>query len=140
MVEGESKQGVEVWSSTQKDPPAIPTDSLPLTLVVLTGNDIQRHLPKNSHVEATGLEGKNLSYSTPWNISIRTDKEGESVYGPSPAPLEETVVSSAPRCFSPSGHCIGNVWDYAHSAFSSQDASCIVDGLHDVDLESADGG
>jgi len=36
VVEAESKQGAVVWSSTQKDPPAIPTDSLPLKLVVLT--------------------------------------------------------------------------------------------------------
>jgi len=33
-----------------------------------------------------------------------------------------------------------DVWGYAHSAFSSQDASCLVGGLHDVDLEPADGG
>ena len=70
VVEAESKQGAVVWSSTQKDPPAIPTDSLPLKLVVLTGNDMQRHLPDTLHVEATG-------------ISIRTDNEGQSVYGPS---------------------------------------------------------
>ena len=92
VVEAESKQGAVVWSSAQKDPPAIPTDSLPLKLVVLTGNDIQRHLPETLHVEATGLGGRDLSYPIPWDISIRTDKEGQSVYGPSLAPLEETVV------------------------------------------------
>ena len=92
VVEAESKQGAVVWSSAQKDPPAIPTDSLPLKLVALTGNDIQRHLPETLHVEATGLGGRDLSYPIPWDISIRTDKEGQSVYGPSLAPLEETVV------------------------------------------------
>ena len=35
VVEAESKQGAVVWSSAQKDLPAIPTDSLPLKLVVL---------------------------------------------------------------------------------------------------------
>ena len=78
VVEVESKQGAVVSSSTQKDPPAIPTDSLPLKLVVLTGNDIQRHLPETLHVEATGLGGRDLSYPIPWDTSL--------------APLEETVV------------------------------------------------
>ena len=32
VVEAESKQGAVVWSSAQKDPPAIPVDSLPLKL------------------------------------------------------------------------------------------------------------
>ena len=92
VVEAESKQGAVVWSSAQKDPPAIPVDSLPLKLYVLTGDDIQRHLPETLHVEATGLGGRDLSYPICWDISIRTDKEGQSVYGPSLAPLEETVI------------------------------------------------
>ena len=91
MVEAESTQGTVVWSSTQKDHPAIPEGSLPLKLVVRPENDIQRHLPDTLHVEATGLGGMDLTYPIPWDISIRTDKEGQSVYGPSLAPLEETV-------------------------------------------------
>ena len=85
VVEAESTQGTVVWSSTQKDHPAIPEGSLPLKLVVRPENDIQRH------VEATGLGGMDLTYPIPWDISIRMDKEGQSVYGPSLAPLEETV-------------------------------------------------
>ena len=92
VVEAESKQGVVVWSSAQKDPAAIPTDSFPIQLAVLTGDDIQRHLPETLHVEATGLGGRDLSYPIPCDISIRTDKEGQAVYGPSLTPLEETVV------------------------------------------------
>ena len=38
VVEAESKQGTVVWSSTQKDHPAIPKDSLPLKLVVRPEN------------------------------------------------------------------------------------------------------
>ena len=45
-----------------------------------------------------------------------------------------------PGCFSPSGHCIGNVQGYAYSAFASPYAPCFVDGLHDLDLEPTDGG
>ena len=39
VVEAESKQGAVVWSSAQNNPPAIPTDSFPLQLTVLTGNE-----------------------------------------------------------------------------------------------------
>ena len=96
VVEAESKQGAVVWSSAQNDPPAIPTDSFPLQLIVLTGNEIQRHLPETLHVEATGLGGRDLSYPIPWDISIRSDKEGQSVYGPSLAPMEDTVAVPGP--------------------------------------------
>ena len=34
---------------------------------------------------------RDLSYPIPWDISIRSDKEGQSVYGPSLAPMEEKV-------------------------------------------------
>ena len=90
MVEAESKQGVVVWSSAQKDPPAIPTDSFPIQLAVLTGDDISRHLPETLHVEATELGGRDLSYPIPWDISIRTDKEGQ--FTDPRSPLNETVV------------------------------------------------
>ena len=83
MVEAESQHGVVVWSSAQKCPPTFSTDSYPLQLIVLPGEEIQRHLPETLHVEATGLGGRDLSYPIPWDISIRSDKEGQSVYGPS---------------------------------------------------------
>ena len=91
VVEAESTQGTVVWSSTHKDHPAIPEGSLPLKLVVRPEHDIQRHLPDTLHVEATGLGGRDLTHPIPWDISIRSDKEGQSVYGPSLAPLEKTV-------------------------------------------------
>ena len=80
-----------VWSSTQKCPTTIPTDAYPLQLIVLPGEEIQRHLPETLHVEATGLGGRDLLYPIPWDISIRSDKEGQSIYGPSLAPMEETA-------------------------------------------------
>ena len=94
VVEAESTQGMIVWSSSQKDHPVIPEGSLPLKLVVRPENELQRHLPDTLHVEATGLGGRDLTYPIPWDISIRTDKEGQSVYGPSLAPLEESVMVS----------------------------------------------
>ena len=96
VVEAESQHGVVVWSSAQKCPPTFSTDSYPLQLIVLPGEEIQRHLPETLHVEATGLGGRDLSYPIPWDISIRWDKEGQSVYGPSLAPMEEPVSIPAP--------------------------------------------
>ena len=91
VVEAESRHGVVVWSSTQNCPTTIPADSYPLQLIVLPGEEIQRRLPETLHVEATGLGGRDLLYPIPWDISIRSDKEGQSIYGPSLAPMEETV-------------------------------------------------
>ena len=97
VVEVESQHGVVVvWSSAQKCPPTFSTDSYPLQLIVLPGEEIQRHLPETLHVEATGLGGRDLSFPIPWDISIRSDKEGQSVYGPSLAPMEETVSIPGP--------------------------------------------
>lgn len=96
VVEAESVQSTIVWSSSQTDSPAVLEGSLPLKLVVRPESDIQRHLPGTLHVEATGLGGKDLAYPIPWDISIRTDKEGQSVYGPSLAPVEETQVVDCP--------------------------------------------
>ena len=95
-VEAESRHGAVVWSSAQNDLPAIPTDSFPLQLAVLQGTEVQRHLPETLHVEATGLGGRDLSYPIPWDISIRSDKEGQSVYGPSLAPMEDSVAIPGP--------------------------------------------
>ena len=89
VVEAESQHGVVVWSSAQDCLHAIPTNSYPLKLIVVPGEEIQRHLPETLHVEATGLGGRDLSFPIPWHISIRSDKEGQSIYGPSLAPMEE---------------------------------------------------
>eukprot|EP00434_Breviolum_minutum_P007480 symbB.v1.2.006600.t1/scaffold393.1/size213714/13 len=82
MVEAESRHGVVVWSSTQNCPTTIPADSYPLQLIVVPGEEIQRRLPETLHVEATGLGGRDLLYPIPWDISIRSDKEGQSIYLP----------------------------------------------------------
>ena len=54
-------------------------------------------------MEATGLGGRDLLYPIPWDISIRSDKEGQSIYGPSLAPMEETVDVPGDS----TGYCIG---------------------------------
>ena len=94
VVEAKSPQDYVVWTSAQSDSPTAMEGFLPLTLVVRPERDIQPHLPATLHVETTGLGGRDLNYPTPWDISIRSDKEGQSVYGPSLSPLEESVSIS----------------------------------------------
>ena len=79
VVEAESRHGVVVWSSTQNCPTTIPAHSYPLQLIVVPGEEIQRHLPETLHVEATGLGDRDLLYPIPWDISIRSDKEPRNV-------------------------------------------------------------
>ena len=105
VVEAESQHGVVVWSSTQNCPSTIPPNSYPLQLIVVPGEEIQRRLPETLHVEATGLGGRDLLYPIPWDISIRSDKEGQSIYGPSLAPMEENV--DIPGIFGGTEYCIG---------------------------------
>ena len=49
-------------------------------------------MPEVIHIEATGLGGKDLGVEGPWDISIRTDPEGQNVYGPSLATVEDIVI------------------------------------------------
>ena len=58
---------------------------------MVLGEEIQRHLPETLHVETTALGGGDLLHPIPWDISIRSDKEEQSIHRPSLAPMEETV-------------------------------------------------
>ena len=49
-------------------------------------------MPEVVHLEATGLGGKDIGLPGKWDISIRTDPEGQNVYGPSLATVEDVVV------------------------------------------------
>ena len=76
VVEAESQHGVVVWSSAQDCPHAIPTNSYPLRLIVVPGEEIQRHLPETLHVEATGLGGRDLSFPSPGISQSGQTKKG----------------------------------------------------------------
>ena len=67
-------------------------DEFPLRLLVHPKTRDQSHLPDVLHVEATGLGGRDLGYPERWGISVRSDPEGQHVYGPSLATVESTVV------------------------------------------------
>ena len=41
-------------------------------------------MPEVVHIEATGLGEKDISLPDRWDMSIRTDPEGQNVHGPSP--------------------------------------------------------
>ena len=86
VVEAESRNGEVVWSSAQDCPPTIPNGSYPLQLIVVPGEEIQRHLPETLHVGV----GTSCTLS-PGIFRSDQNKEGQSVYGPSLARMEETV-------------------------------------------------
>ena len=44
------------------------------------------------HIEATGLGGRDLGYPERWDLSLRSDPEGQHVYGPSLANIEDIIV------------------------------------------------
>ena len=52
----------------------------------------QSHMPDVPHIEATGLGGRDLGYPERWDLSPRSDPEGQQVYGPSLANLEIIAV------------------------------------------------
>ena len=61
-----------------------PTD-FPIKVMVTPEARCQHNLPEVLAIEATGLGGRDLGYPKPWDISLRSDKGGQNVYGPSMA-------------------------------------------------------
>ena len=75
----ESAGGTTLWT---KDSVCLRTpqnDEFPLRLLVHLPTRDQSHLPDVVHVEATSLGGRNLGYPEKWDISIRSDPEGQNV-------------------------------------------------------------
>ena len=87
-----SKNGTTLWTRASPRLP-IPVDN-EFPLQVLTPPLTRDHaqMPEVVHIEATGLGGKDLGVEGPWDISIRTDPEGQNVYGPSLATVEDIVI------------------------------------------------
>ena len=107
VVEAESRHGVVVWSSTQNCPTTIPADAYPLQLIVLPGEEIQRHLPETLHVEATGLGGRQEILSPGTFPSDLTKKASRSTDHRS-LPWRKLLISQA--CLEArrhTGYCIG---------------------------------
>ena len=93
VVEAESQHGVVVWSSAQNGPPTISIDSYPLQLMGRKSNGTSLR-PCMWKQRDSGV-GTSRTLSPGISRSDRSDKEGQSVYGPLLAPMEETVAIPA---------------------------------------------
>ena len=67
-------------------------DEFPLQVLTPPLTRDHAQMPEVVNIEATGLGGKDLRVVGPWDISIRTDPEGQNVYGPSLATVEDVVI------------------------------------------------
>ena len=87
-----SKNGTTLWTRAS---PCLPTpvdDAFPLQVLTPPLTREHAQMPEVIQIEATGLGGKDLGVEGPWDISIRTDPEGQNVYGPSLATVEDIVI------------------------------------------------
>ena len=147
MVEVESKQGAVVWSSTQIRLTPFLSSSLCQLGVRSNGTSLRRCMWKrrDSGVETFACSyGRNDCGSGPlWrhpNPAGHCIKQEQSCPRIPGAALfwigqchalgcthvRGLACGSAPGCFSPPGNCIGNVWGFAHSTVTLQNASCLV--------------
>ena len=83
-----------LWTRNSVCLPEPQDDEFPLRLLVHPETRDQSHLPDVLHVEATGLGGRDLGYPERWDISLRSDPEGQHVYGLSLANVEDTIVEA----------------------------------------------
>ena len=67
-------------------------DGFPLQVLTPPLTRDHAQMPEVVNIEATGLGGKDLGVVGPWDISIRTDPEGQNVYGPSLGTVEDVVI------------------------------------------------
>ena len=88
----ESKDGTTLWTKDSAGLPIPREDEFPLRVLTHPPTRDQAHRPDVVHIEATGLGGRDIGFPERWDISIRTDPEGQNVYGPSLATVEDVVV------------------------------------------------
>ena len=87
-----SKNGTTLWTRASPSLPTPVDDAFPLQVLTPPLTREHAQMPEVIHIEATGLGGKDLGVEGPWDISIRTDPEGQNVYGPSLATVEDIVI------------------------------------------------
>ena len=87
-----SKHGTTLWTKACSRLPIPLDDEFPLRVLAPPLTRDQAHMPEVVHIEATGLGGKDIGLPGQWDISIRTDPEGQNVYGPSLATVEDVVI------------------------------------------------
>ena len=87
-----SKNGATLWTKACSRLPIPLDDEFPLRVLTPPLTRGHAQMPEVVNIEATGLGGKDLGVVGPWDISIRTDPEGQNVYGPSLATVEDVVI------------------------------------------------
>ena len=87
-----SKNGTTLWTKACPRLPIPSDDEFPLRVLTPPLTRDHAHMPEVVNIEATGLGGKDLGVVGPWDISIGTDPEGQNVYGPSLATVEDVVL------------------------------------------------
>ena len=70
---------------------------LPVDLYIVHEAAIDRELPREIRIDCTGLGGHDLGGEEPWHICLRSDRHGQSIYGPSLAIMETTVYDPRTR-------------------------------------------
>ena len=89
----EAIQGITLWTRDSVCFPEPQANDFPLRLLVHPETRDQTHMPDVLHIEATGLGGRDLGYPERWGLSLRSDPEGQHVYGPSLANVETITVA-----------------------------------------------
>ena len=87
-----SKNGTTLWTRVNPCLPTPEDDAFPLQVLTPPPTRELARMLEVVQIEATGLGGKNLGVDRPWDISIRTDPEGQNVHGPSLATVEDIVI------------------------------------------------
>ena len=87
-----SKNGTTLWTRASPRLPIPVDEEFPLQVLTPPLTKDHAQMPEVVNIEATGLGGKDLRVVGPWDISIRTDPEGQNVYGPSLATVEDVVI------------------------------------------------
>ena len=64
---------------------------LAVDLYIVHEAAIDRELPREIRIDCTGLGGHDLGGEEPWHICFRSDRHGQSIYGPSLATMETTA-------------------------------------------------
>ena len=76
-----SKNGTTLWTRTSSRLPIPVDDEFPLQVLTPPLTRDHAQMPEVVNIEATGLGGKDLGVVGPWDISIRTDPEGQMSMG-----------------------------------------------------------
>ena len=70
---------------------------LPVDIYIIHEAAMDRELSKEIGIDCTGLSGHDLGGGVPWHICFRSDRHGQSIYGPSLAAMETSTYDCRKR-------------------------------------------